>query len=127
MDRVRGAWVEFYKQMVLEVAAERVYWEVISATNTRAAFAAIFLRHVQDEADFRMRSEKEPQIFDGRCVDGIVHRGQSSKVQQHVVEICTKHGALEIPTEMEALSDKTAAIMYPTKARKDDDVVCEEE
>jgi len=104
MDKVRGAWVEFYKAMVMKLAAERVAADVASANTTRAAFVLLFLIHVQDEADIRFRSGADDDV-------NIPRRSRASKVQQHVVELATKHGALEIPTEMEALGDKTAATL----------------
>jgi hypothetical protein len=59
------------------------------------------LIHIQDEADLRLRSN------DAR--DGL--RSRASKVQQHVVTIVASHRRSEIPTEMEALGDKTAATL----------------
>ena len=96
--------MEFYKPMVLKLGADRVAVFVASATRNRAAFAPIFILHVQDEADIRLRS-KEGDNLPGP------NRSRTSKVQQHVVELVAVHGSLDIPTEMEALGDKTAATL----------------
>ena len=102
IDKVRGAWVEFYKKMVLQLGAERVAGAV--AAGKRAGFAPIFLVHVQDEADIRLRSGEDDGL-------PIPRRSRSSKVQANVVELVTLSGGLEIPTELDALGDKTAATL----------------
>ena len=56
IDKVRGAWVEFYKSMVLKLVAERVAGAVAAAKSTRAGFALVFIVMVQDEAEIRLRS-----------------------------------------------------------------------
>ena len=50
IGRVRNAWVELYKPMVLEQCADLVATTRRHAAATGAAFAPIFLLHVQDEA-----------------------------------------------------------------------------
>ena len=67
-----------------------------------AGFAPTYVLHMQDETDIRLRS--------GDAMDGpaIPRRSRASKVQQHVDELHTLAGSLDIPTEMEALGDKTA-------------------
>ena len=104
IGKVRDAWVEFYKAMVLKVAGERVVADVAAAKSTRAEFAPLYALHVQDEAELRLRD---------RGADGlaILRRGRSSKVQQNVVELITKSGSIDIPTELEALGDKSAATL----------------
>ena len=98
IDKVRGAWVEFYKSMVLKLGAERVALAVAAAKSTRAGFALIFIVQVQDEADIRLRSGEA----DGFAIS---RRSRASKVQQNVVELVTNSGSLDIPTELEALGD----------------------
>ena len=104
IHRVRGAWVESYKAMVMKLGAERVVGALGAARHSRAAFAPIFLVHVQDEADIRLRSRED----DGLPVP---RRSRASKVQQNVVDLVTISGSLNIPTEMEALGDKTSATL----------------
>ena len=107
IDKVRGAWVELYKNIMMKLAADRMATTLAMATGERSAFAFAIYLHVQDEADLRFRSGK-PELMD---TIGIQSRGRASKVQQHVVTFITKHGAMEMPTEMEALDDKTAATL----------------
>ena len=102
IDKVRGAWVEFYKKIMMKLAADRVAATLAAANIERVAFAFVILMQVQDEAELRFRSGELQDLL------GIHSRGRASKVQQHVVTLITKHGALELPTEMEALGDKTA-------------------
>jgi hypothetical protein len=104
INKIRGAWCEFYKKIVMKLAADRVAHAVAAATSRRVAFAPVYFVHVQDEADIRLRSG------DG-FVSDMPGRSRASKVQQHVVELGTNFGTLEIPTEMEALGDKTAATL----------------
>jgi hypothetical protein len=104
IHRVRGAWVESYKATVMKLAAERVAGALGAARCSRAAFAPIFLVHVQDEADIRLRSRED----DGLPVP---RRSRASKVQQNVVDLVTISGSLNIPTELEALGDKTSATL----------------
>ena len=104
IDKVRGAWVEYYKAMILKLGAERVRGAIGAAKRIRAEFAPVFFVHVQDEADIQLRSGED----DGLPVP---RRSRASKVQQNVVELVTLSGGLDIPTELEALGDKTAATL----------------
>ena len=103
LNAVRDAWVEFYKPMVLEAGGRLVDACLRRAVEFKAGFAPVYLVHVQDEADIRLRSES---ARDGPVVPS---RSRSSKVQQHVL---TMHGAggqvLDLPMELEALGDKSA-------------------
>ena len=110
MLRIRGAWVVHYKQMVVDVAVARVAAAVAHATINRALFAVVFVRHIQDEADMRMRSGTEN-------VANAPTRSRSTKVQQQVVELITMGSVLEMPTELEALGDKTAATLCSSLER----------
>ena len=105
IGRVRDAWVELYKPMVLKVAANLVGFTMASAAATGAAFAPVFFLHVQDEADIRLRSA------DARDGPAMPSRSRASKVQQHVLTIFAAGGQVDVPTELEALGDKTAATL----------------
>ena len=89
--------------MVLKAGADLVSACARTAAEAKADFAPVYLLHIQDEADIRLRSES---ARDGPAVPS---RSRSSKVQQHVL---TMHGAggrvLDLPMELEALSDKSA-------------------
>ena len=99
--RVRGTWVEFYKNMVKKVAADRVADVLDAARISGDAFVPVIGLHVQDEADIRLRSGLSEH-------QGLCNRSRATKVQQHVFHLATSRGSMEIPTEMEALGDKTA-------------------
>lgn len=104
IGRVRDAWVELYKSMVLKVGADRVAGAIGAANDARVGFAPLYILHVQDEADIRLRSGDALGV-------AIPRRSRASKVQQNVVELITNVGSLDIPTELEALGDKTAATL----------------
>ena len=108
---VRDAWVELYKPMVLKVGADLVAACARQAAAVKAEFAPVYLVQIQDEADIRLRSEN-PR--DGVAVPS---RSRTSKVQQSVLTI---HGAgeqLDVPLELEALGDKTAATLATSLER----------
>ena len=70
---------------------------------------ATFL-HIHDEASLRLRSRD--------AVEGGLGRGQTSKVQQHVVRLWLARGAgLHVPTELDALSNKTARVLATSLLR----------
>jgi len=102
VGKIRDAWVEMYMPMVFAAARTYVDNHLASAMHEKRAFATITLAHVQDEADLRLRS--------GDARDGPIlpRRGRASKVQLHVVTLVAGHRRREVPTEMEALGDKTA-------------------
>ena len=103
--RVRDAWVEMYKPMVMLQCAELVTGAVQHAAATGAAFAPIFFLHVQDEADIRLRSG------DARDGPTLPNRSGASKVQQNVLTIVGNSDRTDVPTELEALGDKSAATL----------------
>jgi len=77
---IRAAWVHHYKKMVMDLAAQRVGGAIASATIRRIPFVVLLIRHVQDEADMRMRSGEDHG-------GNLPSRSRSSKVQQQVVEL----------------------------------------
>ena len=100
MTKIRDAWTEMYKAMV--------YTSTRKAVETHFACAPLktmFIVHVQDEADIRLRSG------DARDGPSLPRRGRSSKVQAHVVTVVAGSSRRDIPTELEALGDKTAATL----------------
>ena len=107
---IRAAWVHHYKKMVMDLAAQRVGGAIASATIRRIPFVVLLIRHVQDEADMRMRSGEDHG-------GNLPSRSRSSKVQQQVVELFAGGDVLEIPTELEALGDNTAATLCTSLER----------
>jgi len=77
--KIRAAWVHHYKKMVMDLAAELVGGLITDATIKRLEFVVVLIRHVQDEADMRMRSGED------HC--GMPSRSRASKVQQQVVDL----------------------------------------
>ena len=67
-------------------------------------FLSVTLVHVQDEADIRLRTDDERE-------ETLPKRGCASKVQMHVVELVVGEVHHKIPTELEALGDKTTSTL----------------
>ena len=65
----------------------------------------MLFRSVQDEADIRLRSG------DARDGPSVPRRGRALKVQAHVVTLVAGRSRRDIPTELEALGDKSAATL----------------
>ena len=119
VGRIRAAFLELWKDMVYSsvrsfiedqyqplaavcrplVAASR------SATGGPPVFLSIQLTHVQDEAEIRLLSS------DPSCRLGLPRRSRTSKVQMHVVKLSVIGRCWDLPQELEALSDKTAATL----------------
>ena len=97
ISKIKDAWVEMYVEMVHKSARNAVEAHIASAP-----IKAIYLVHVQDEAEIRLRSG---DIRDG---PSLPRRGRASKVQAHVVTLVAGRSRVDIPTELEALGDKTA-------------------
>ena len=109
IERIRDAWITMYKPMVLKIAADRLKTVVAGATHDArvagsCSFVCVWFLQVQDEADLKLRIRED----DGHDV---LRRSRASKVQQNVLSILDMHGCLDIPTELEALGDKTAATL----------------
>jgi hypothetical protein len=104
MHRIRDAWVELFKPMVYKMAASRLEVAVAAAMRVGIGFAPCYVVQVQDEADIHIRSREDDGL-------GVIRRSRASKVQQSAVCFHDEHGSLDIPTELEALGDKTAATL----------------
>jgi hypothetical protein len=105
IGKIKAAWVELYTSMVLNVGLRFVEVHVASCRREGRSFAVLTLTHIQDEADIRLRSG------DARDGPKMPRRGRASKVQLHVVTLATGFFRREIPTELEALGDKTAGTL----------------
>ena len=104
MHRIRDAWVELFIPMVYKIAAARLEVAVAAAMRSGIGFVPCWVVQVQDEADIAMRSRENDGI-------DVIRRSRASKVQQSAVCFHDEHGSLDIPTELEALGDKTAATL----------------
>ena len=125
VHRIRDAFCEFWKVLADEALVVFVRRGLHNAPHTAsrgaaaagaarsqfpAAAAAIgagpactaILLHVHDEAALRLRSQ---QVGCGQS------RSRCSKVQQHVCTLHLRDSVTEIPTELEALADKTSAAL----------------
>ena len=110
----RAAWIETHKRMVYAVGRD-----IVADARHEAAdqdFTLVILPFVSDAADLRMRS-----VLDSR--PDTVSRSRSSKVQVHAVTLYAAGGRIAVPTEMEALVDKTAATLATCIERVLRDVV----
>jgi hypothetical protein len=88
--------------MYTEMAYKSARAVVAAHCAADVSLKAVFLVHVQDEADIRLRSG------DARDGPSVPRRGRASKVQAHVVTLVAGRSRRDIPTEIEALGDKTA-------------------
>ena len=105
MENIRDTWVQMYKTMVLMCCAHMVAEGAAAARQNGRACAFVFLKHCQDECDARMRSG------DPRDGPNLPRRGRASKVQQHVLRLAVGCRERDVPSELEALGDKTAGTL----------------
>ena len=102
--KIKAAWVEMFVKMVKSKANDTVAAHLRSCAMTKRSFLLVTLVHIQDEADIRLRSG------DARDIK-LPTRGRASKVQLHVLRLAVGHHEHEIPTELEALGDKTTGTL----------------
>ena len=110
MGRIKDAFVEVVKEMHMNQAKKMVANACSAALAANTEFVSLHVIDIFDGADLRLRSVKDRE-------DKVPARSRSSKVQQHVVNIVVNGQQLEIPTELEALSDKTAATLTTSLER----------
>ena len=104
IGKIKAAWVEMYVRLVKKKTNETVAAHLRSCAMARRPFLPVSLVHVQDEADIRLRSG------DARDTK-LPTRGRASKVQLHVLRLAVGHHQHEIPTELEALGDKSTGTL----------------
>ena len=104
VGRIKDAFVEVVKTMMFKYAAGTVSASNECAAATGASFQNILLTHIQDEAALRLRSFSDAS-------HGVTPRVRASKVQQYVVRLFACGVESVIPTELEALGNKTAATL----------------
>jgi len=104
ISKIKDAWVELYKDMIYTSARGIVATHMVFSEGP-AAVRAVYIVHVQDEADICLRSS------DARDGPLVPRRGRASKVQSHVVTLVAGGQRREIPTELDALGGKTAATL----------------
>ena len=110
IGRIKAAWVEMFVRMVKSKTRDTVAAHLRSCSMARQPFLLVTLVHVQDEADMRLRS--------GDARDAkLPTRGRASKVQLHVLRLAVGHHEREIPTELEALGDKSASTLATSLER----------
>ena len=102
---IKAAWAAMYDRMVRSMVRDTVVANLGSCQRAKQPFLAVSFVHVQDEADIRLRSG------DARDGPRLPRRARTSKVQLHVVSIAVGHLRWEIPTELEALGDKTTGTL----------------
>jgi len=111
IHRIRDAFCEFWKVLADEALVQFVHRGLHNAPHTASRGAAAIgagptctavLLHVHDEAALRLRSQE---------VGCAKSRSRGSKVQQHVCTLHLRDSVTEIPTELEALGDKTSATL----------------
>ena len=77
---------------------------VAAAKKAGIGFVPCYVVQVQDEADIALRSRQADAME-------VARRSRASKVQQNAVFFHDECCSLDIPTELEALGDKTAATL----------------
>ena len=112
VGRIRSAFLEMWRNMIFSSARDFISAQRDAATGVSVAatgasnqFVSVFMSHVQDEAELRLLSS------DPSSRPGLPRRSRTSKVQMHVVQISCEGKTWDIPTELEALVDKTAATL----------------
>ena len=105
IHKIKCAWVEMYVSMAMNNTRELVNGHLRSCWRGQQQFLPVLLVHIQDEADIRLRSG------DARDGPKLPRRGRSSKVQVHVLKLAVGHHQKEIPTELEALGDKSTGTL----------------
>ena len=108
IGKIKDAFAEVLKKMMFTIAAGTTRAAEAAAAATGAEFINVAMTHIQDEADLRLRS-----FFENRP-DNAPSRGRSSKVQQNVVKLFAYGCECVIPTELEALANKSAATLATT-------------
>ena len=91
IGKIKDAWVEMYKRMVLAVGAKHVALAFSASKRHREEFVAVFLQHVQDEAYIKLRSGDLLDVF------SVKFRRRASKVQLNVVQQSTTFTDLDAP------------------------------
>lgn len=110
IGKIKAAWVEMFVRLVKSKTGDTVAAHLRSCKMARRPFLPVSLVHVQDEADIRLRSG------DARDAQ-LPRRGRASKVQLHVLRLAVGHHEHEIPTELEALGDKSASTLATSLER----------
>ena len=97
ISKIKDSWTEMYMDLAYNSARSAVEHHFATAQ-----LKIVFIVHVQDEAAMRLRSG------DARDGPTVPRRGRASKVQAHLVTLVVGRTRRDIPTELEALGDKTA-------------------
>jgi hypothetical protein len=119
IGKVRSAFVEMWKALILSTMRDFIGVHLQAATSASGAatrahpadtgdgttFVCIFMSHVQDEAELRLLTS------DPGSRPGLPRRSRTSKVQLHVVRVSCQGKSWAVPTELEALADKSAATL----------------
>ena len=112
MGCIKASFLEFWKEMNHSVVREFLSMQlrgVVSETalgvSAAPPFLGVILLHVQDEAELRLLSS------DSSSRPGLPRRSRTSKVQLHVVRLFCKRKEFQLPQELQALQDKSAATL----------------
>ena len=109
--KIKNAWLEMYVNMVFELSRKK-FAEIHAASNKEEFVPFLFVQ-VQDEVNIRIRSREK-----NHDNTNLSRRSTSSKLQQSVATVISGSFRQEIPTELEALRDKTANTLATMLKRK---------
>lgn len=104
IGKIQDAFVQVLHKMVRDRLAATVRSAAGEALAAKAPFAVVVLTHLHDEAALRLRSFMADR-------PDTPARGRASKVQQHVASLFAFGVETAVPTELEALANKTAATL----------------
>ena len=112
MSCIKASFLEFWKDMnhekvqeFLSMQLQGVVSETARGVSAAPRFLGVILLHVQDEAELRLLSS------DSSSRPGLPRRSRTSKVQLHVVRLLCKRKEFQLPQELQALQDKSAATL----------------
>ena len=102
---IRDAWTEMLQRMVLQNSREAFASHMAAQRESGQPMACVHVVHVQDEAELRVLSGER------REGSSVPRRGRTSKIQINVVDVWVEQVRYHVPTELQALGDKTAATL----------------
>eukprot|EP00959_Pyramimonas_sp_CCMP1952_P170163 3555077-Pyramimonas_sp.AAC.1 len=121
VGRVRDAGAETLKDMLGDALAKRMAGAIAEARPVGHALPTVYLVHVHDGADLRLRSQSAAQLGDVHMAlprtSLRMSRSRSSSVQNHCLKISFAGETYPWFTDLHALENKSAAIIATSVIR----------
>ena len=96
---------EMLQRMVLQNSREAFASHMAAQRESGQPMVCVHVVHVQDEAELRVLSGER------REGSSVPRRGRASKIQINVVDVWVEQARYHVPTELQALGDKTVATL----------------